>query len=122
MPAVQNAEDVHQKAVSTSALVAVDVQNDNVVLDGDSSGTPRSVEGAQQAGGARTEEAISERRVGLQSLHVVREDDGAGATGVHDVLDADGNAGADDLLHGEGMNDLRAVEGQLSRLRGRNAG
>lgn len=58
----------------------------------------------------------------VQRLQVVREDDGSGATRVHDVLDADGDACADDLLHGEGMNDLGAVKGQLSSLRRRDAG
>lgn len=122
MPAVQNAEDVHQEAVSTSALVAVDVQDNDVVLDGDSGGTPRGIERAQQARGARTEKAVPKRRVRLQGLQVVRENDGASTTRIHDVLDADGDARADDLLHGEGMDDLGAVESQLSSLRGRNAG
>jgi hypothetical protein len=108
--------------VRTSALVAVDVQNNDVVLDGDSGGAPRGVERVQQAGGARAEEPVSKRRVRLQGLHVVREDDGASTTRVHDVLDADGDARANDLLHGEGVDDLGAVEGQLSSLRGRNAG
>jgi hypothetical protein len=122
VPAVQNAEDVHQEAVSTSALVAVDVQDNDVVLDGDSGGTPRGIERAQQARGARTEKAVPKRRVRLQGLQVVRENDGASTTRIHDVLDADGDARADDLLHGEGMDDLGAVESQLSSLRGRNAG
>lgn len=122
MPAIQDAEDVHQESVSTGTLVAVDVQNNDVVLDGDSSGAPGRVQGIQKTGRARAEEPVSERGVRFQGLDTVREDDGASTARVHDVLDADRDAGANDLLHGEGMDDLRAVEGQLSSLRGRNAG
>lgn len=46
VPTVQDAEDVHQEAVCTGALVAVDVENHDVVLDRDSGGTLRSIEGA----------------------------------------------------------------------------
>lgn len=122
MPAIQDAEDVHQEAVSTGALVAVDVEHDNVVLDGDGRRALGRVERGHEAGRARAEEAVAERRVRGEGLQVVGEDDGAGTTRVHDVLDADGDAGADDLLHGKGVNDLGAVEGQLSSLGGRDAG
>lgn len=108
--------------MSASALVAVNVQNDNVMLDGDRSGALGRVQCAQKAGGARAEETVPERRMRLQRLQVVRKDDSASTTRIHDILDADGDACADDLLHSEGMNDLRTVEGQLSSLRGRNAG
>lgn len=45
----------------------------------------------------------------------VWENDGSFSTRVLDVLDSDGNAGADDLLHGERVDDFRTV---VSKLRG----
>lgn len=48
----------------------------------------------------------------------VGEDHSAAVAGVCDVLDADGDAGADDLFHGEGVNDLGAVEGELGGFGG----
>lgn len=122
MPAIQDAKDVHQETVGTGTLVAVDVEHNNIVLDGDSSRALGGVKRVQQARRARAEESVPERRVRTQGLQVVRENDGASTTRVHDVLDADGDAGADDLLHGEGVDNLRAVKGQLSSLRGRDAG
>ena len=46
----------------------------------------------------------------------VGADDGAGRARVHDVLDANGDACADDLVHGDGVNHLGTVESRLSRL------
>lgn len=63
VPAVQDAEDVHQETMSTGALVAVHIQDDDVVLDGDSSGAPGRVQRVQKAGGAGAEETIPQRRV-----------------------------------------------------------
>ena len=122
MPTIQDAEDVHQEAVSTGTLVAVNVQHNNVVLDRNSSRALGRVQRTQKARGASAEETVPERRVRFQCLQVVREDDGSCTARVYDVLDADGDACTDDLLHGEGVNDLGAIEGQLSSLRGRNAG
>lgn len=122
VPTVQDTENVHQETMSTCALVAMNVQNNNVVLNGDSCGALGRVHCAQNAGGASAEETIPERGVRFQRLQIVREDDSASTARVHDILDANGNASADDLLHGEGMNDLRAIESQLSSLGWRDAG
>lgn len=121
MPAVQNAKDVHQETVSTSTLVAVDIEYNDIVLDGDSSRTLRSLESGQVARGPRTEKLrILERGTSIDLSEAVGENDGASVSRVHDVLDANGNASANDLLHRKGMDDLRTIKGQLSSLRGRD--
>ena len=75
MPTIQDAEDVHQEAVSTGTLVAVDVQNNDVVLDGNSGGASGRVQRIQKTRRARAEEPVSERGVRLQGLDAIREDD-----------------------------------------------
>jgi len=54
--------------------------------------------------------------------HSVWEDDGSFSTRVFDVLDSDGDAGADNLLHCEGVDNFRAVVGELRRFLGGDNG
>jgi hypothetical protein len=123
VPAVEDTEDVHQEAVSAGALVAVHVEYDDVVLDRDRSRTLGAGERSQEAGGARAEErGVSDWGAIVDIRDVVGEDDGTGVAGVHDVLDADRDACADDLLHGKRVDYLRTIKGQLSSLGGRNCG
>lgn len=123
MPAIQDAEDIHQESMSARTLVTVDVQDDDIVLDSNSRRSLWALELRKQAGGPCTEElSVAERRAVVDKTGVVGEDDSAGIAWVHDIFDANGNAGADYLLHGEGMDNLGAVEGQLSGLGGRDGG
>ena len=52
----------------------------------------------------------------------VWENNSSFSTGVLDVLDPDGDAGADDLLHCEGVDDFRTVVGELRRFLGGDNG
>ena len=93
------------------------------MFNGHSGGALWALQGIQQAGRASAEETRGfggGARGGIGKR--IREDDGAVATGVHDILDANGNTGTNDLLHGEGMDDFRAVKGQLGGLGGRDGG
>jgi hypothetical protein len=123
MPAVKNTEDVHQESMSARTLVTVDVQDDDIMLDSNSRRPLWALELRKQAGRPCTEElSVAERRAVVNGTGVVGEDDSAGIARVHNIFDADGDAGADYLLHGEGMDNLGAVEGQLSSLGGRDGG
>lgn len=119
MPLVEDREDGHEEAVGTRTLLGVHVEHGNTALDGDSGGTLGSFVGAEADQAAVTEE----RRLLLaEIIGLVGPDDGALVTGVLDVLDADGNAGLNDLIHGEGVDDFRSVEGQFGSLRGSDRG
>lgn len=121
VPAVEDAEDAHEEAVGARALVTVHVKHDNVVLDGDGRGAFGAQVAREQARGARAEERrVLDGRFGFQLVGLVREDDGAVVARVHDVLDADGDARANHLLHGEGVDDLGAVEGEFGGFGGRH--
>jgi hypothetical protein len=113
MPLVKDREDGHEEAVGTRTLLGVHVEHGNTALNGDSGGTLGSIVGAETDQAAVTEE----RRLLLtEVVGLVGPDDGALVAGVLDVLDTDGNAGLDDLIHGEGVDDFRSVEGQLGSL------
>jgi hypothetical protein len=113
---VQDAEDRHKEAVRASPLLAVHVKHGDAGLDRHGRRAARGVVHAQVRDRAVAEEAC------LPALAFGRvwEDDGAGVARVHHVLDADRDAGADHLVHGEGVDDLGAVEGQLGGLAGRD--
>lgn len=114
---VQNAEDGHEEAVSTGALLAVHVKHSDVALDSHSRRALGRVMLAQVGNRAVTEEASPLAHLTVKG---VRKDDGTSVARVHDVLDPDGDAGTDDLIHGEGVDDLGTIEGQLSSLTGRD--
>lgn len=110
---VQDAEDGHEEAVSTGALLAVHVKHSDVALDSHSRRALGRVMLAQVGDRAITEEASPLAHLSVKSI---REDDSTGVARVHDVLDPDRDAGTDDLIHGEGVDDLRTIEGQFSSL------
>ncbi len=121
MPPVQNREDAHEEAVRTRTLVGMHVQHDNLMFDGHGRGPFGPLLGTQRAGGARAKEARVPRRW-ADPLLVRRggDDDGPASARVRHVLDPDGDARADDLLHREGVDDFRAVEGEFCGLGGRH--
>ena len=110
---VQNAEDGHEEAVSTGALLAVHVKHSDVALDSHSRWALGRVVLAQIGDRAVTEETSP---LAYLAVEGVGEDDSASIARVHDVLDPDRDAGTDDLIHGEGVDDLGTIEGQLSSL------
>lgn len=96
----------------------MDVDHQDLVLDGHRG---RSLRLLHQGRAAGAEQARVMSRCGTFELGGrVWEDDGAAALGVHDVLDADRDSRADDLLHRERVDDLGSVEGQFCGLRGRD--
>ena len=114
MPLVENREDGHEEAVGTCTLLRVHVEHGNTALNGDSSRTLGSFVSAETDQAAVTEE----RRLLLtEVVGLVGPDDSALITRVLDVLDADRDAGLDDLIHGEGVDDFRSIEGQFGSLR-----
>lgn len=112
---VQNAEDGHEEAVSTRALLAVHVKHSDATLDGHGCRTLGRVVLAQVGDRAVAEEACLSTHLAVVD---VRVDDSAGVTRVHDVLDPNRDAGTDDLVHGEGVDNLGTVEGQFGSLAG----
>jgi hypothetical protein len=122
VPAVQDAEDVHEEAVGTRALVTVHIKHNDVVLDGHGCRPLGALQSREDTGGAGAEKAGLLGGRAWLVLEAIGEDDGAVAARVHDVFDADGDARADDLLHGERMDDLGAVKRQFSSLGGRDRG
>ena len=104
---VQDAEDGHEEAVGASPLLAVHVKHGDAGLDRHGRWAARGVVRAQVRYRAVAEEAC----FAALAFGRVGEDDGAGVARVHHVLDADRDAGADHLVHGEGVDDLGAVEG-----------
>jgi len=113
MPLVEDREDGHEEAVGTRTLLGVHVEHGNTALNRDSGGTLGSVVGAETDQAAVAEE----RRLLLaEVIGLIGPDDGALVAGVLDVLDADGDASLDDLIHGEGVDDLRSIEGQFGSL------
>lgn len=118
---VENGKDARKEAVRDGALVGVHVDDANVVLDGDGRGPLRRLGLAVGVGGemGQRPRVVQLVRGGQDG---VGDDDGAGAARVLDVFDADRDRGrgADDLVHGEMVNDLGAVEGQLGSLRRRD--
>jgi hypothetical protein len=112
MPLIENREDGHEEAVGTRALLRVHVEHGNTALDGDSGGTLGSVVGAETDQTAVAEE----RRLLLAKIGCIGPDHGTLVARVLDVLDADRNAGLDDLVHGEGVDDFRSIEGQFGSL------
>lgn len=121
-PFVQRREDVGEEAVRERLAVAVDVDDDDRVLDGHGCGPLAAL---HQVRVLRTEPDVARwlrRRVFALARDRVREDHGALAGGVLDVLDADGDPRPDHLLHGERVDDLGAVVGQLGGFLGRDHG
>lgn len=110
---VQDAEDGHEEAVGTRALLAVHVKHSDATLNGNGCRTLGRVMLAQVGNRAVAEEACPSADLAIVR---VRVDDSTIVAGVHDVLDPDGDASTDDLVHSEGMDDLGAIEGQLSSL------
>lgn len=93
--------------------VAVDVDDDDRVLDCDGGGPLVAL---YQMRVLRSEPDVARRlrrRVFALARDRVREDHGALAGGVLDVLDADWDACPDHLLHGERVDDLGAVVGEF---------
>lgn len=110
--AVEHAKDAGEEAMRDACAIRVDVEDDDVVLDGHCGGeTDGAAWPAKRIGGVGE---VKERWVGV--------DDGAGARGVLDVLDADWDVFANDLIHGEGVDDLAAIVGELGGLGGRDEG
>jgi hypothetical protein len=112
MPLVENREDGHEEAVGTRALLGVHVEHGNTALNGDSGGTLGSVVSAETDQTAVAEE----RRLLLAKVGCIGPDHGTLVAWVLDILNADGDAGLDDLVHGEGVDDFRSIEGQLGSL------
>jgi hypothetical protein len=112
MPLVENREDGHEEAVGTRALLGVHVEHGNTALDGDSGRTLGSIVSAETDQTAVAEE----RRLLLAKVGCIGPDHGTLVARVLDVLDADGDAGLDDLVHGEGVDDFRSIEGQFGSL------
>jgi len=110
---VQDAEDGHEEAVSTGALLAVHVKHSDVALDSHSGRALGGVVLAQVGDRAVTEKASP---LAYLAVEGVRKDDSTSIARVHDVLDPDRDTGTDDLIHGEGVDDLGTIEGQLSSL------
>lgn len=103
--AVERAENASEEPMRDGLPVRVDVDDDNVVLDRHRC---REVLGESLDGsGGRCEVG----RLGRRRRVRLRVDDRSSSERVLDVLDPDGNLGADNLLHGEGVNDLAAVVG-----------
>lgn len=119
VPLVKNRKDGHEEAVGTSTLLGVDVKHGNTALDGDSGRTLGTIVSAEA-----DQAAVAEKRrlLLLQIVSLIGPDDGSLVAGVLDILDANGNAGFDDLVHGEGVNDFGPIEGQFGSLGGCDRG
>lgn len=115
---VQDAEDGHEESVSAGALFTVHVKHGDAALDGHGCRTLGRIVLAQVGDRAVAEEASLSADLVVADIWV---DDSAGVARVHDVLDPDRDAGTDDLVHGERVDDLGSVEGQLSSLAGRDS-
>jgi hypothetical protein len=122
MMTIQDAKDLGQEPMRASPLRRVHIKHDDILLNSDGRRAFRSPVRlvVELGGGARAKQLGLERVGGMHALVLllvrVWVDDGAGAAWVHDVLDADGDAGADDLLHDEGVHDFGPVEGELGGL------
>ena len=108
---VQDREDPEEEAVRDGPLVGVDVDDADVVLDRHRRRPSRLPPGRGRTG-LRFHGGLPGR--------CARDHARAVAARVVDVLDPDGyrGHGVDDLVHGEVVDDLGAVKGQLGRLRG----
>ena len=126
VPLVQCEEYVHEEAVCARALVAVHVEDDDVMFDGDGGWALGTLLLRQQPAGAGT---TRRRRAAGDALHglcaeelrgverefigeiacLVGQDERPAAARVHDVFYAYWYACIDNLLHCERMDDLSFV-------------
>lgn len=110
---VERAKDAREETMRDGLPVRVDVDNDDGVFDGD--GRWEMLRPSLDWP-ARCSFRLSLEGGGIR----LRVNDGTAAQGVLDVLDADRDRSPDDLLHGERVDDLGAVVGELSGLVGRD--
>lgn len=113
VPLVEDGEDGHEETVCTGTLLRMHVKHGDATLDSDSGGTLGTVLGAEADQAAVAEKT---RLLASQVVSLVGPDDGSLVARVFDVLDTNGNAGFDDLIHGEGVNNFGTVKGQLGGL------
>lgn len=112
---VEDGKHTSKEAVGDGALVGMDVDDADVILDSDGSRSLGFPVVTLKLGRASCELVTSRQdRVG--------DNNGAVTARVLDVLNTDGDRGlgTDDLVHSKMMNDLGAVKGQLRRLGGRD--
>lgn len=100
---VEDRKDTREEAVRDRSLIRVHVDDADVVLDGNSSRSLGfSVVGFRLGGGRTACKLVT------SSAHAIRDNNGAVATRVLNILDADRNRrfSSDDLVHGKMVNDL----------------
>jgi hypothetical protein len=110
---VQDTEDGHKEAVGTGSLLAVHVKHSDATLDSHSCRTLGRVMLAQIGDRTIAEEACPSAHLTIVGIGV---DHSTSVTRIHDVLDPDRDAGTNDLVHSEGMDNLGTVEGQFGSL------
>lgn len=114
---VEDGKDASEEAVRDGALVRVHVDDADVVLDGDGG---RSLGDADGGDGSvdSTIARVAQDHVGRREDRI-RDDNGAAAARVLDVLDADRDrrVRTDDLVHCHVVDDFGAVERQFSGFR-----
>ena len=111
---VQNPEDGSQKVVRPCTLLGVHVQYSNAALDGDSRRSLWrlfAVVQGENIGATAVAEKTWVPRCDVVGMTWVY--DGASIAWIHDILDPDRDAGANDLVHGKWMYDFRAIECQF---------
>lgn len=112
--AVEDAKDLSKEAMGKSLFVASHVEKQDLVFDGDGGGLVAHFFFAEVAVGL--EDGVNHGGAGVLGVAAFGENDGAVALGVFYVFDADGDAGVDDLVHGEGMDHFAAIVGKLGRF------
>ncbi|KAI3485790.1 hypothetical protein L1887_50836 [Cichorium endivia] len=141
---VERTKDLGKESMADRLAVRVHVEHQHVVLDRHrrrqlplAHHGPRRIRLGRSAPRGKVRLARRRRHGRTRLVHVsvdelvfgavvalgdVGKDDGAHAGGVLDVFDADGDGLFDGLLHGEGVDDFRAVVGELCGFLGSDGG
>lgn len=114
---IKGTKDPREEAVGDGLAIRADGEDENVVLDRHCGGSPpHCLRRDGRVAGPRARCAGLVDGFGFTVQRGIGEDDGASSRWVLDVLDSDGDGGADDLFHRERVDDFGSVVGQFGGL------